>query len=229
MKRIAKPIATLSMILFIGVSVYAGNLEPPAGDPAPTMHTLEEIYNLIKSRVTHAPVNIGMTGAEGLPGYTFVDGEDGNVNIGLPIPTPRFTDNNNGTVTDNLTGLVWLKNASAFLTWTEALTYCNTLAHGTAGLTDGSAPGDWRLPNRFELESLINLAYEQPCISNAVGNAKWTANNPFSNVQSTWYWSGTTCAHDTTRAWGLGLDYGFVNYGEKTYENYVWPVRDSSN
>ncbi len=30
---------------------------------------------------------------------------------GIAWPAPRFTDNMNGTVVDNLTGLVWLKNA----------------------------------------------------------------------------------------------------------------------
>ena len=33
---------------------------------------------------------------------------------GVAWPNPRFTDNGNGTVTDNLTGLIWLKNANCF-------------------------------------------------------------------------------------------------------------------
>ncbi|MFZ4859384.1 MAG: hypothetical protein ACOYL3_23655 [Desulfuromonadaceae bacterium] len=45
--------------------------------------------------------------------------DDGELLIGAAWPTPRFTDNvvngiSNGTVTDNLTGLVWLKNANCF-------------------------------------------------------------------------------------------------------------------
>ena len=39
-------------------------------------------------------------------------GQDGDLQKGRPWPNPRFTDNNDGTVTDTLTGLVWLKNAS---------------------------------------------------------------------------------------------------------------------
>jgi hypothetical protein len=31
---------------------------------------------------------------------------------GVAWPNPRFTDNSDGTVTDNLTGLIWLKNAN---------------------------------------------------------------------------------------------------------------------
>ncbi len=41
-------------------------------------------------------------------------GDDGALQKGVAWPTPRFTDSENGTVTDNLTGLIWLKNANAF-------------------------------------------------------------------------------------------------------------------
>ena len=40
-------------------------------------------------------------------------GDDGNLMSGVAWPNPRFTDNNDGTVTDNLTGLIWLKNSLA--------------------------------------------------------------------------------------------------------------------
>ncbi len=43
---------------------------------------------------------------------TFATGDDGDYQAGVPVPNPRFTDNGDGTVTDNLTGLTWLKNAS---------------------------------------------------------------------------------------------------------------------
>ena len=67
---------------------------------------------------------------------------------GVAWPNPRFKDNGNGTVTDNLTRLIWLKNANAFglRTWEQALSDANALASGSAGLTDGSKAGDWRLP-----------------------------------------------------------------------------------
>ena len=41
-------------------------------------------------------------------------GDDGALQKGVAWPTPRFTDNSNGTVTDNLTRLIWMKNANAF-------------------------------------------------------------------------------------------------------------------
>ena len=38
-------------------------------------------------------------------------GDDGDLERGVVWPDPRFTDNANGTVTDNLTGLIWSKLA----------------------------------------------------------------------------------------------------------------------
>lgn len=60
---------------------------------------------------------------------------------------------------DDLTGLIWLKDADSFSTfnWTNALVACNTLNTGEHGLTDGSQEGDWRLPNAGELLSLADL------------------------------------------------------------------------
>jgi hypothetical protein len=41
-------------------------------------------------------------------------GQDGELQKGAALPSPRFTDNGDGTVTDNLTGLIWLKNADCW-------------------------------------------------------------------------------------------------------------------
>ena len=90
-------------------------------------------------------------------------------------PTPRFTDNNNGTVTDNLTKLIWTKNANAFGTkkWDDALSAANSLASGTIpGLTDGSKAGDWRLPNVRELQSLIDYEFYSPALPNTLGTGR---------------------------------------------------------
>ncbi len=37
-------------------------------------------------------------------------GDDGTHQAGIASPSPRFVDHGNGTVTDKLTGLIWLKN-----------------------------------------------------------------------------------------------------------------------
>ena len=36
--------------------------------------------------------------------------DDGLLRAGIEWPAPRFTDNGDGTVTDSLTGLMWLKD-----------------------------------------------------------------------------------------------------------------------
>ncbi|MCP4365856.1 MAG: DUF1566 domain-containing protein [Planctomycetes bacterium] len=163
-------------------------------------------------------------------------GSDGNLQRGVSWPTPRFTDNSNGTVTDNLTGLIWLKNANcanATRDWTTALsdvTQLNTdgtMNSNNCGDTSngGSYQTDWRLPNRFEFESLLDLRYVSPSVPNTAGTGQWTEGQPFSGVLSEYYWSGSTYASSTSNAWFVSLSDGYVSYTIKAGTNYVWPVR----
>ena len=59
---------------------------------------------------------VGTGAGAGVPktGQTtfYATGDDGDLEKGVPWPSPRFTDNGNGTVTDNLTGLTWLEDAN---------------------------------------------------------------------------------------------------------------------
>ncbi|GFO60582.1 hypothetical protein GMST_29070 [Geomonas silvestris] len=151
-------------------------------------------------------------------------GQDGELQAGTPWPTPRFTDNLNGTVTDNLTGLVWLKDANcvelqpaAGITWSAALGAANTLRSGRCGLSDASAAGEWRLPNVNELESLIDLSqYYHPL----------PPGNPFLNVQ--WgYWTSTTLAAFPGNAEWVAFDNGGARGSVKSNLSYLWPVRGS--
>ena len=167
--------------------------------------------------------------------------DDGALQKGVAWPNPRFTDNANGTVTDNLTGLIWLKNATCTIffsgdtngekrNWDKALIAANSLGSGNCGLSDGSAAGQWRLPNIKELESLIDHAFFSPVLSNAVGTGKWSAGDPFTVHLDSGYWSSTTLADNTDSAWGVPLEDGNVADGEKTNNGrYVWPVRGSSS
>jgi hypothetical protein len=150
-------------------------------------------------------------------------GQDADEAEGVAWPSPRFTDNGNGTVTDSLTGLVWLQNANCFGTvaWTDALTDANGLANGMCGLVDGSTAGQWRLPDVRELDSLVNA--DQSNLST------WLTLQGFSNVTLANYWSSTTSAGTTGDAWSLGASNGDWNYYDKSNSsptsNYVWPVR----
>src|SRR6266568_5586638 len=165
-------------------------------------------------------------------------GDDGGLRHGVAwAAAGRFTDNVNGTITDTLTGLIWLQNAncteilggvdksSGHLSWADALTWSNNLASGSCGLNDGSTVGDWRLPNIEELESLVDLQQYNPALP---------AGHPFGNVHTGGYWSSSTSAGIAADAWTLLIDDGFAAYNSKTsnYDSsygytygYVWPVR----
>ena len=156
--------------------------------------------------------------------------QDADLKPGVPWPNPRFTNNGNGTVTDNLTGLAWLKNANCFgmQTWDAALASANTLKgdNTQCSLNDGSIAGDWRLPNRKELFSLVDFEYSNPAISNTPGTGQWTAGDPFDNIQSYYYWSSSTSAFSTGYAWDVYMVDGDVyNFYNKTNYYCVWPVR----
>jgi len=149
-------------------------------------------------------------------------GDDGDLQMGSPLPDPRFTDNVDGTVTDNLTGLIWTKNAnlSVKITWPAALDVCYNLEADGIDLNDASLPGDWRLPNIRELQSILDYGEFHPAL--AVGH-------PFVNLQSSfssYYWTSTTCAGYEPYAWGLSVINGYVSSFDKGGNHgYVWCLR----
>jgi hypothetical protein len=149
-------------------------------------------------------------------------GQDGDIQAGSPWPVPRFIDNNDGTITDRLTSLVWLKDANCFgpQTWADALTRVNNLTSGSCGLTDGSAAGEWRLPSVNELESLEDLQNATPPLPTG---------HFFMNVLLEDYWTSSTFAYDPTYAWYVFMDNGYVGRRQsKLNEFSVLAVRSAS-
>ena len=154
-------------------------------------------------------------------------GEDGEWHKGVTV-SPRFADNNDGTITDKLTGLIWLRegNCTSFFsgdttggnarTWRQALEAAQKLSSGYCGLTDGSVAGDWRLPNLRELQSLIDYGQVNPALP--VGH-------PFLNTVSSHYWSSTTLAGNTSDAWRVYFYDGYDGNGSKSDSYYVRAVR----
>jgi hypothetical protein len=150
---------------------------------------------------------------------SFASGDDGDLQMGVAWPDPRFTDNGDGTVTDNLTGLVWLKNANCYghNTWAESLVSCNNLADGQCGLSDGSSIGDWHLPNIREFHSLVDFGGP---------SSPLPSGHPFTGVQVYYYWSSTTRADWTHGAWLQSMANGRLKLTDKlNLGYYVWPVR----
>jgi len=145
-------------------------------------------------------------------------GQDGEYQLGATA-SPRFTDNSDGTVTDNVSGLIWLKNANCYGTrnWQTALNDSNALASGSCGLTDSSVAGDWRLPNVRELASLVDYQ-TNPAPTLPTGH-------PFTSVVSNGYWSSTSYVLSPSLAWYVGFVNGSVSIFNKSNLLYVWPVR----
>jgi len=123
-------------------------------------------------------------------------------------PFDNFIDNGDGTVTNTDTGLMWQQYGTIeTTTWQEALAYCENL--------DLAGYDDWRLPNVTELQSLVDYERYSPTINTTY----------FPNTQSSYYWSSTTIANDTSYAWNVDFLDGYVgNYG-KSDGHYVRAVR----
>ncbi len=118
----------------------------------------------------------------------------------------------NGVVKDTSTLLQWQDDYSSnagnikSATWTAAIDYCEDL---------GLAGGGWRLPNKKELLSLVDYTRFIPSID-VIFNHTTT---------SDYYWSSTTYAGDTDRAWYVGFYYGYTYHHAKSASHAVRCVR----
>jgi hypothetical protein len=119
----------------------------------------------------------------------------------------HFTDNGNGTITDNLTVLMWPKVPDAnTYTWEQALGSCENFSF--AGFDD------WRLPNIRELQSLTDETRINPSV------------NPlFSIAGGQKFWSSTSLPNQNTKAWFWQTQFGITTYDLKTMANKILPVR----
>jgi len=141
-------------------------------------------------------------------------GQDGALQMGVSLPGPRFLHGDAETVIDNLTGLMWTKDAnlSEFpLMWQEAGAYVQKM-----NVAERFGYGDWRLPTRKELFSLVSHASVNPALP---------ASHPFVNVFTGYYWTSTTCARLPSQAWYVHLGGARVFKGMKHGSYMVWPVR----
>jgi hypothetical protein len=116
-----------------------------------------------------------------------------------------FVDNQDGTITDSLTGLTWQQqDSTGAYTWEGALDYSENMDF--AGCTA------WRLPNRKELENVIDRAQSNPAINSNLFS--WNA---------TTYWTSTPVGN-TGNIWIVDLQTGRKNKALPASNHYVIAV-----
>jgi hypothetical protein len=81
------------------------------------------------------------------------------------------------------------------------------------------------LPNVRELQSLVHYGVFSPAVPNTAGTGQWVEGDPFSGVQSSFYWSSTTYAASTGLVWDVSMSFGLVGADFKDNLSYVWLVR----
>jgi hypothetical protein len=116
---------------------------------------------------------------------------------------------NDGTVYDTKTGLVWQQSPTGGgMTWNAAVNFCNSAANG-------SLPGcGWRLPSVKELQSLVDDSRSNPAIEIKA----------FPIVDSSEYWTSTV-AKNNAQAWTVAFFYGLSNTLDFTTHNSALCVR----
>jgi gluconolactonase len=110
--------------------------------------------------------------------YTKTFGEDADYTIN----PQAFTVNSDGTVLDQVTGLMWQQRDGGEMIWANAASYCTKLNLG--GKTD------WRVPTTYELYSIINHD-RNPALDPAI----------FTLTDAEYWWTANEQVGDSTRAW----------------------------
>jgi formylglycine-generating enzyme required for sulfatase activity len=123
------------------------------------------------------PFQLNDTGQ--MASYTSTSGEDADF-ILYPM---SFTDNLDGTITDNNTGLMWQKTDGSEMTFENANDYCQNLSLG--------GYSDWRLPTGIELFSLNHFDQINPALDL----------NYFPKTVAEYWWTSEVRVDDATKIW----------------------------
>ena len=144
-----------------------------------------------------------------------------------PDAGTNYTDNGDGTITDNITGLMWVKARGSKMTWDEAVAGAST--NGTAGYND------WRIPTIQELYSLFLFSGKNgSSVYSTEGYVPFIDSNYFDfeygsgigreRVMECQDWSGTeyvsTTQHNQPTVFGVN----FADGRSKGYKKYLPPT-----
>jgi hypothetical protein len=119
-----------------------------------------------------------------------------------------YTDNGDGTVTDNVTGLMWQQVVPATkYAWAKAVSYCPALT--LAGHSD------WRLPSIIELVSIVDLGQSNPSINSTY----------FPSTSWDWFWSASPSVGSSSVAWLVDFVHGYTLSDGVSSTEYIRCVR----
>lgn len=207
--------------------------------------------NLVAANIKNGVSIFGVTGTLQLPktGQTTSHGpgSDGDVQAGAAL---SYTDNGDGTITDNVTGLMWEKkddsggihDVNNVYSW--GMTLAPYTMNGTmvttflAALNSGAGFAghtDWRIPNYKELTSILNLEKALPATSPAFHQAATCLNCSDVTLPScscgyygstfNYYWTSTSRRDFQNQAWYVDFGLGNVVLGNKDRGYAVRAVR----
>ncbi|MEO8601406.1 MAG: DUF1566 domain-containing protein [bacterium] len=156
-----------------------------------------------------------------------LSGQDGELRVGI---TRSYTDNGDGTISDNVTGLMWEKESDddsihdrdhEYVIWGAYLNKIPRLNRNSfAGYSD------WRLPNRRELESLVDAGRALPAIDPIFDNNCTPGCTVLecSCTSDKYYWT-SSMYHSSTPGWYVDFQYGSVQSSPSTSFPRVRAVR----
>ncbi|TQF72145.1 DUF1566 domain-containing protein [Pseudoalteromonas luteoviolacea] len=143
--------------------------------------------------------------------------------VSYTTPESRFVVNNDGTVCDKKTDIMWQRctfgfvynvstetcdNAEQKLNWQEALSAAKNSRVANFE--------DWQLPNVKELSSIVERSCEDPAINETIFLGNHSGN----------YWSSTTNIQDPSRAWTYQFQDGLNDSSSsKTSDAFVRLMR----
>jgi hypothetical protein len=122
--------------------------------------------------------------------YATTFGEDNDYNLNIPT----YINNNNGTIADTVTGLMWQAGDGGEMSIENAIVFCDSLTLG--GYTN------WRLPSAQESFSILNLQNANPAMNTTY----------FTNTGAEYWWTSERQANDTNKIWCTNAGGGMGNH-----------------
>lgn len=154
-------------------------------------------------------------------------GQDGDIQAGSAL---SYTDNGDGTITDNNTKLVWEKQSfdGSIHDMNTSFKWDQAFAH-VAEINKANFAGhnDWRLPNLRELESIVDYAKYDPAVATAFNNNCTRGATVLSGscTANDFYWSSSPFPLNPKLAFRVIFDHGFTEDSDKRSTHHVRAVR----